>query len=122
MNFSKAELKQLIGDDFKNYEVVYEEQGSWFGMNVNDHFLKLVNKNTDKRICLFDIDDKEFSANPYGDDFDNELEAIKDFEQRVLALVSKKEHEQKIQSRLDKSVSKLNKVFKEYLNALNEVE
>ena len=49
-------------------------------------------------------------------------EAIKDFEQRVLALVSKKEHEQKIQSRLDKSVNKLNKAFKEYLNALNEVE
>ena len=122
MNFSKAELKQLIGDDFKNYEVAYEVQGSWFGMNVNDHFLKLVNKDTDKRICLFDIDDKEFSANPHGDDFDNELEAIKDFEQRVLALVSKKEHEQKIQSRLDKSVNKLNKAFKEYLNALNEVE
>lgn len=122
MNFSKAELKQLISNDFKNYEVAYEVQGSWLGMNVNDHFLKLVNKDTDKRICLFNIDDKKFSANPYGNDFDNELEAIKDFEQRVLALVSKKEYEQKIQSRLDKSVNKLNKAFKEYLNALNEVE
>lgn len=112
MNFSKAELKQLIGSKFKNYEVQCEIKP----------IAIFADKKQKQKICVFDVNTREFSARLNGDKFGNELNAIKDFKSRVSNLVAEKEHEQKIQSRLDKAANNLNKAFKEYLNALNGAE
>lgn len=122
MDFSKEELKQLIGSKFKNYEVQCGIKPITIFADKKHLFLELVEKKQKQKICVFDVNTREFSACLSGDKFGNELNAIKDFKSRVSNLVAEKEHEQKIQSRLDKSVNKLNKAFKEYLNALNEVE
>ena len=122
MNFSKAELKQLIGNEFKNYKVQCENEPLAFFNDKKHLFLELVEKAQERKICAFDVNTREFSARLDGDDFGNGLNAIKDFKDRVSNLVAEKEHEQKIQSKLDKAANSFNKAFKEYLNALNEVE
>ena len=122
MNFSKAELKQLIGNEFKNYKVQCENKPLAFFNDKKHLFLELVEKAQERKICAFDVNTREFSVRLDGDNFDNALNAIKDFETRVSNLVAEKEHKQKIQSRLDKAANSFNKAFKEYLNALNEAE
>ncbi len=117
MDFSNKDLKKLISSEFEGYEVRRETQSSiLFGVKKN--YLNLIK--SDVVICIFDIDTKRFETK--FDDFDTDLEAIKDFHDRVLDMVAKKEAEQKKQSEMDKASNELNKALKNYLTAMKASE
>lgn len=120
MDFSNKDLKELIGSEFKGYEVRRENRVSSF-FDKKKNFLNLIKSNDDV-ICAFDIDTKKFVGRMFSDDFETELAAIKDFHDRVLKMVAKKEAEQKKQAEMDKASSELNKAFQNYFKAMKASE
>ena len=120
MDFSNKDLKELIGSEFKEYEVRRETSPSAF-FGTNKRFLNFIKLNNDV-ICAFDIDTKKFSGRLFSDDFDTELAAIKDFHNRVLRMVAKKEAKQKKQAEMDKASSELSKAFQDYFKVMKASE
>lgn len=120
MDFSNKDLKELIGSEFKEYEVRRENQVSSF-FDKKKNFLNLI-KSNDDIICAFNIDTKRFSGRVFSDDFETELAAIKDFHNRVLNMVAKKEAKQKKQAEMDKAANELGKAFQNYFKAMKASE
>lgn len=128
MDFSNEDLRKLISDKFKGYEVVpcYSSDIVWEHESTREIELHHCVKATDYVIAYYDIDLKKFRGRLFSENFETELEAVKDFHDRVLKLVAEKETEQKNQSELDeggkimdkeKIVDQLQKKMeKKYLN------
>ena len=129
MDFSNEDLKKLISDKFKGYEVVpcYSSDIVWEYESTRKIELHHCVEATDYIIAYYDIDLKKFRGRLFSENFETELEAVKDFHDRVLKLVAEKETEQKKQSELDeggkimdkeKIVSQLqHKMQKTYIHA-----
>lgn len=103
MDFSNEDLRKLISDKFKGYEVVpcYSSDIVWEYESTRKIELHHCVKATDYVIAYYDIDLKKFRGRLFSENFETELEAVKDFHDRVLKLVAEKETEQKNQSELD---------------------
>lgn len=103
MDFSNEDLKKLISDKFKGYEVVpcYSSDIVWEYESTRKIELHHCVEATDYIVAYYDIDLKKFKGRLFSEDFETELEAVKDFHDRVLKLVAEKETEQKKQSELD---------------------
>ena len=129
MDFSNEDLRKLISDKFKGYEVVpcYSSDIVWEHKGTREIELHHCVEATDYIIAYYDIDLKKFRGRLFSEDFETELEAVKDFHDRILKLVAEKETEQKKQSELDeggkimdkeKIVSQLqHKMQKTYIHA-----
>lgn len=120
MDFSNKDLRELIGSEFKGYKVQRTDQHSFLS-GEKRRFLKLFKLNSNDVICAFDIDTEEFTAR-IDDDFDTSLEAVKDFRDRVLDMVAKKEAEQKKQSEMAKASNELNKALQNYFKTLQMID
>lgn len=97
MDFSNEDLRKLISDKFKDYEVVpcYSSDIVWEYESTRKIELHHCGKAADYIVAYYDIDLKKFRGRLLSEDFETELEAVKDFHDRVLKLVAEKETEQK---------------------------
>lgn len=93
MDFSNEDLRKLISDKFKGYEVVpcYSSDIVWKHESTREIELHHCVEATDYIVAYYDIDLKKFRGRLFSEDFETELEAVKDFHDHVLKLVAEKE-------------------------------
>ena len=120
MDFSNEDLRKLISDKFKGYEVVpcYSSDIVWEYESTRKIELHHCGKAADYIVAYYDIDLKKFRGRLFSEDFETELEAVKDFHDRVLKLVAEKEAVKDFHDRVLKLVAEKETEQKNNLNLM----